>query len=161
MLLKAFLTWSQTKAKSMFYKTILYLEFGSLTFFHCLNKCKGKNVFILNITFCDGFMSDSNILIIKWVFINVTTEGLLNYWVVGYLSDCNWTRTHNHFVHKRIWPVGVNGWKFVCELRGCGFYLVQLPSLKLQISRLPRARSSFTFRQLQSVDSFWNAYVTC
>ena len=30
---------------------------------------------------------------------------------------------------------------------------VQLQSLKLQISRLFQARSSFTFRQLQSVDS--------
>ena len=37
---------------------------------------------------------------------------------------------------------------------------VQLQSLKLQISRLLRARSSLTFRQLQSVDSLWNAYVT-
>ena len=37
---------------------------------------------------------------------------------------------------------------------------VQLQSLHLQISRLLRARSSLTFRQLQSVDSLGNAYVT-
>ena len=37
---------------------------------------------------------------------------------------------------------------------------IQLQSLNLQISRLLRARSSLTFRQLQSVDSLWNAYVT-
>ena len=32
--------------------------------------------------------------------------------------------------------------------------------LKLQISCLLRARSSLTFRQLWSVDSFWNTYMT-
>ena len=37
---------------------------------------------------------------------------------------------------------------------------VKLQSLHLQISRLLRARSSVTLRQLQSVDSLWNAYVT-
>ena len=37
---------------------------------------------------------------------------------------------------------------------------VQLQSLHLQISGLLRARSSLTFRQLWSVDSLWNAYVT-
>ena len=37
---------------------------------------------------------------------------------------------------------------------------VQLQSLKLQISRLLRPRSSLTFRQLWSVDSLWSAYVT-
>ena len=37
---------------------------------------------------------------------------------------------------------------------------VPLQSLKLQISRLFRARSSLTFRQLKNVDSLWNAYVT-
>ena len=37
---------------------------------------------------------------------------------------------------------------------------VQFNSLKLQISCLLQARSSLTLRQLQSVDSLWNAYVT-
>ena len=37
---------------------------------------------------------------------------------------------------------------------------VQLQSLKLQILWLFWARSSFSFRQLLSVDSLWNAYVT-
>ena len=45
--------------------------------------------------------------------------------VDGNLSDCNWTRTHKWF-----------------------WVRVQLQSLKLQISRLLRARSSLTFRQL-------------
>ena len=36
----------------------------------------------------------------------------------------------------------------------------QLQSLNLQILRLLRASSSLTFRQLWSVDSLWNAYVT-
>ena len=51
-------------------------------------------------------------------------------------------------------------WLSVC-LRTKWFWVrVQLQSLHLQISRLLRARSSMTFRQLQSVDSLWNAYVT-
>ena len=37
---------------------------------------------------------------------------------------------------------------------------VQVQSVHFQISRLLRARSSLTFRQLQSVDSLWNAYLT-
>ena len=37
---------------------------------------------------------------------------------------------------------------------------VQLQSLKLQILSQFRARSSLTFRLLQSVDSLWNVYVT-
>ena len=37
---------------------------------------------------------------------------------------------------------------------------VQLQSLKFQISRLLRGRSSSTFRQLYNLDSLWIAYVT-
>ena len=37
---------------------------------------------------------------------------------------------------------------------------VQLQSLKLQIPRLLWARSSLTFRQLESVDTLWNVNVT-
>ena len=32
-------------------------------------------------------------------------------------SDCNWTWTHNHLVHK----LTLNGWVFIYELSGCGF----------------------------------------
>ena len=49
------------------------------------------------------------------------------------LSDCNETRTPNHLVHKRT--------------------LNHLAKLAKWISRLLRARSSLTFRQLWSVDS--------
>ena len=40
-----------------------------------------------------------------------------------YLSDCNWTRTHNHLAHKRTLnqPVWLNGWVFFYELSGGGF----------------------------------------
>ena len=62
------------------------------------------------------------------------------------LSDCNWTRTQNHLVRN--------------ELSGSGWVRVQLQSLKLQISGLLRARSSLTLRQLWSLDSLWNVYVT-
>ena len=34
------------------------------------------------------------------------------------LSDWNWTRTHNHLIHKRTLNYG---WEFVYELSGCGF----------------------------------------
>ena len=116
------------------------------------------------------------------------------------LSDCNWTRTHNHLVHKRtlnhlaklaffflffFFSFLIYGYNFVSllgqtrqwqrgeyELSSLAKWLsvrlrtkwlwvrVQLQSLKLQISRLLRARSSLTFKPLQSVDSLWNAYVT-
>ena len=78
------------------------------------------------------------------------------------LSDCNRTRTHNHLVRKRtlnhlaahrtyeysqhssiIWPVWSNGWVLVYKLR-----VVVGSNTKPQISRLFRARSSLTFRQL-------------
>ena len=44
------------------------------------------------------------------------------------ISDCNWTRTHNHLLHKwtlnhlaKLRPIWPNGWVFAYELRGCGF----------------------------------------
>ena len=65
------------------------------------------------------------------------------------LSDCNWTRTQNHLVRL----ASLAKWLSVC-LRTKWFWVpVQLQSLKLQISRLLRARSSLTFRELESVDS--------
>ena len=45
-----------------------------------------------------------------------------------FLSDCNGTWTLNHLVGKRTFnylakgPVWLNGWAFVCELSGCGFW---------------------------------------
>ena len=44
-----------------------------------------------------------------------------------FFCDCNWSRTHNHLVHKRTlnhldnWTVGLNGWVFVYELNSCWF----------------------------------------
>ena len=37
------------------------------------------------------------------------------------LSDCSWTRTHNHLVHKRTLNHWLNGWVLVYELSGCEF----------------------------------------
>ena len=70
-------------------------------------------------------------------------------------------RTYKYSQHSSIiWPVWLNDWVSV-RLRTKWLWVrVQLQSLKLHISRLLRARSSLTFRQLQSVDSLWNAYVT-
>ena len=78
------------------------------------------------------------------------------------LSDSNWTRTHNHLVRKRTinYLARLAKWLSV-RLRIKWLWVRdQLQSLKLQISRLLRARSSLKFSQLQSMDSFWNAYVT-
>ena len=64
-----------------------------------------------------------------------------------WLSDCNWTRTQNHLVLKRTLN-HLAKWLSV-RLRTKWFWVrVQLQSLHLQISRLLRARSSLTFRQL-------------
>ena len=68
-------------------------------------------------------------------------------------SGCKWTRTQNDLVYKRT----LNHLSLRTK---CFWVRVQLHSLKLQISRLLRARSSLTFRQLQSMDSLWNEYVT-
>ena len=61
------------------------------------------------------------------------------------LSDCNWLASLGKWLSVRV----RTKWLWV---------RVPLQSLNLQISRL--FRSSLTFRQLQSVDSLWNAYVT-
>ena len=57
------------------------------------------------------------------------------------LSDCNWMRARNHLVHKRtlnhLAKLATSGWTKWLSVR------VQLQSLKFQISRLLRARSSW------------------
>ena len=64
-----------------------------------------------------------------------------------YQYDCNWTRTQNHLVLKRTLNHSAK-WLSV-RLRTKWFWVrVQLQSLHLQISRLLRARSTLTFRQL-------------
>ena len=64
-------------------------------------------------------------------------------------------RTNNYSEQSSIiWPVWTNGWVFFYELNGLNVRLqtkwfwvrLQLQALKLQILRLLRARSSFTFR---------------
>ena len=80
------------------------------------------------------------------------------------IKDYNWTQTQNHLVLKRtlnhLAKLTRSKWLSVC-LRTKWFWVrVHLQSLNLQISRLLRARSSLKFRQLYSVDSLWNAYVT-
>ena len=69
------------------------------------------------------------------------------------LCDCNGTRTHNHLIRKRTLNhlaklASLAKWLSV-RLRIKWLWVrVPLQSLKLQISRLFRARSSLTFRQL-------------
>ena len=69
------------------------------------------------------------------------------------ISDCYWTRTHNHLVCKQTLNhlaklADLAKWLSV-RLRTKRLWVpVQLQSLKLQISSLLRARSSLTFRQV-------------
>ena len=81
------------------------------------------------------------------------------------LSDNNRIRTHNHLVHKQTLNhlaklTSLAKW-LSAHLWTKGLWVrVQLQLLKLPISRLLWARSFLTFKQLQSVDSLWSAYVT-
>ena len=79
-------------------------------------------------------------------------------------SDSNGTWTHNHLVRKRTLKylaklVWLNGWVFVYELNGCGFKY-RCCHLNFRCYACLWARSSLTFRQLYSLDSLWNTYVT-
>ena len=66
------------------------------------------------------------------------------------LSDCNWTCTQNHFVRTRTLNhlANLTKWLSVCSRTRWFWVRIQQQSLKLQILRLLRTRSSLTFRQL-------------
>ena len=56
---------------------------------------------------------------INWMFLSCHVRSRREVWS---LSDCSWTRTHNHLTKQSIiWPVWLNGWVFVYELSSCGF----------------------------------------
>ena len=94
-----------------------------------------------------------------WTGIAETDNNLQRILILWKLTNCNWTRTQNHLVRKRT-VNHLTKWLSV-RLRTKWFWVrVQLQLVNLQISRLLRARSFLTFRQLQSVDSLWNAYLT-
>ena len=69
------------------------------------------------------------LIALAWIFVDIIKK---KKWPS--VSECNWTRTHNHLVCNHL--------------------------AKLQISSLLRPRSSLTLRQLQSVDSLWNTCMT-
>ena len=94
-------------------------------------------------------------------YLNVKELFALSRCEIWRLRDCNWTRTHNHLVHKQAlnhlaklakwlscivstYLYGAFGCIRVSPLYSC---LNVKALLKLQISRLLRARSSLTFRQ--------------
>ena len=94
-----------------------------------------------------------------WTGIAETDNNLQRILILWKLTNCNWTRTQNHLVCKRT-VNHLTKWLSV-RLRTKWFWVrVQLQLVNLQISRLLRARSFLTFRQLQSVDSLWNAYLS-
>ena len=73
-------------------------------------------------------------------------------------SDCIGTQSYNHLVneHSTIYPnyASLAKWLSVRLRTKCVWVWIPLQTRNLQISRLFRARSSLTFRQLQSIDSF-------
>ena len=92
---------------------------------------------------------------------HIYTLHCINWVVIEHVNNlfhCNWTRPQNHLVRKRTSEFWVfvyelsEFWVFVfvsVRLRTNWFWVrVQLQSLKLQISRLLRARNCLTFRQL-------------
>ena len=62
----------------------------------------------------------------------------------------------------KVNPYSVVAWMSQKSLLKTGVksFKLDVQSFKLQILRLFQARSSLTFRQLYSIDSLWNAYVT-
>ena len=117
------------------------------------------------------FQSESTL----YSYLNVKKLLAQNRHKIESLSDCNWTWTYNHLVHKWIlnheaklakWlscvkcTIQISTHKQLNHLASLAKWLsvhlwtkwlwvrVQLQSLKLQISRLFQARSSLTFRQL-------------
>ena len=78
-----------------------------------------------------------------------------------YLSDCNWTRTHNQLVCKGTLNhlAKLARWLSVRLQTNWLWVWLQLQSLKLQILCLLQARSFLTFRQLYSADSLGNMYM--
>ena len=105
----------------------------------------------IEITLCHGCFPVNLLHIFRTPFLKNTSGWLLlNIFFYGNnisLSDCNWTRTHNHLVHKRI-MASLAKWLNVRLWTKWLWVQVQLQPLKLQISRLLWTRSSLTFRQL-------------
>ena len=91
-------------------------------------------------------------------------EGFLRPFKKMGISDCNKTRTHHHLVRKETLNhlaklASLAEWLSVRLQTKWQWVRVLLQSLKLQISRLFRAGSSLTFRQLECGFTL-NAYVT-
>ena len=83
----------------------------------------------------------------------------------GYISDSNEIRTHNHLVRKRTLNhlaklARLAKWLSVRLQTKSLWIRISLLSLKLQIWRLLRVRSSLIFRQTIECGSLWNSYVT-
>ena len=94
--------------------------------------------------------------VVNEIFLKYSKEGRLcssHLGIRNIPSDCNGTRTHNHLIRKRTLNhlaelASLAKWLSV-RLRIKWLWVrVPLQSVKLQISRLFRARSSLTFRQL-------------
>ena len=88
---------------------------------------------------------------IRKLFLKISQYSQENTYV-GNLSECNGIRTHNHLVRKRtwltIWVNDLSKW-FRVPLRTIWLWVpIPWKSLKLQLSRLFRAKNSLTFSQL-------------
>ena len=139
---------------------ICYWTFGwwedVMLFLHSEQKnfiCKIFSLFYGNICFgCPNYGAPKIIIILSKCTCSTPS------WYIKYYSfnsrryDCNGTRTHNQPSMAKWLSVRLQTkWLWVW---------VPMHSLKLQISHLSQASSSLTFRQLCSVNSLWNAYLT-
>ena len=97
-------------------------------------------------------------------FVCSSVHGLLvkKWLAMKNLSDYDRIRTHNYLIGKQTLNQLAKLAKWLSVRLPTKWLWVWIPlqSLKLQILRLLRERSSLTFRQLQSVDSLWNMNVT-
>ena len=115
----------------------------------------------ISANFCSCSMPPSNVMtqdlailhfpIYKWSLKRPTKNGLRDY---------NWTRTHNHLVHKQTLNhlaklASLAKWSSVRLWTKQLWFRVQLQSVKLQISRLLWARFSLTRVLIHSKRRTW------
>ena len=103
---------------------------------------------------------------LKWVFEPVFSSFNNAFWF--HLMTLKWNQERVRLAICPLWMssgwgrveyLNNNEWKF-WQIYGLKRLLVRVPLQSLKLRFCTCLRSSLTFRQLQSVDSLWNAYVT-
>ena len=143
-------------AFDMFAKQLFYI--GSRDFiFTSVFLCAFFRSFLLSCLFTFFKQQSSNLIsclfLNKWFFEFVVVMDIMNTMV---LQTTTTQFVNEHSSTQPNWPK----WWSVRLRTNRLWVRIPLQSLKLQVSRLFRARSSLAFKQLQSVDLLRNAYVT-